>query len=122
MRYLNRKSGLSIDLGDLDSDKRRLFKTAQDHFRDNANWFEFEQFVFSYTSPIFNKSRGRADVLGDPLYAALKDMWLQLGIDQGFVASDRQQAKTRAARENVPTVIRDFSSSREPRVPRRRRR
>jgi len=120
MRYINRKSGVSIDLGDLDSDKRRLFKTAQDRFRDNANWFEFEQFVFSYRSPIFNKSRSRADVLGDPLYAALKDMWLQLGIDQGFVAGDRQQAKTRTAREDVPTVIRDVAPSSEPRVPRRR--
>jgi hypothetical protein len=122
VRYVNRKSQVSIDLGKLDAAKARLYETALARFRGNANWFEFEQFVFSYTSPLFSKSRSRAEVIDDPLYAALKDMWLQLGIDQGFVADDRHQTQARAAGAHRPTVIRDVAPPGEPPVPRRRRR
>lgn len=120
MHYTNDKSGLRIDLGTLDAAKRRLYQAALDRFQEHASWFDFEQFVFSYTSPLFAQSRNRADVVNDPLYAALKDMWLQLGIDQGFVADDRYAAQARETRPHRPTVIRDAPSPRQPRVPRRR--
>jgi hypothetical protein len=120
MRYINRKSGASIELSDLDGAKKRLYESAVDQFRKKVSWFEFEQFVFSYTSPLFSQSRSRADALEDPLYAALKDMWLQLGIDQGFVADDREQTQARAAGAHRPTVIRDAPLTHQPRVPRRR--
>ena len=122
MHYSNRKSGVSIDLGDLDVAKRHLYERALEQFRSGVSWFEFEQFVFSYTSPLFSAARDRAAVVKDPLYAALKDMWLQLGIDQGFVANEPNETQARAARAHGASIIRDGPPSREPRVPRRRRR
>src|ERR1044072_8832829 len=98
MHYHNPKSGLDLDLGHIDADKRRLFETASEMFRKNTSWFAFEQLIFSYTSPLFRKSKSRADVINEPLFLALKDMWLQLGIDQGYVANDRTEAKARPAR------------------------
>ena len=125
MRYLNRKSGLQIDLGELSPEKERFFDVAHKQFRKNVNWFEFEQLVFSYTSPIFSGAKNRGAVVNDPLYRALKDMWLQLGIDQGFVAGgapshDRTETKARPSRPNRPTGTRDVEASREPAVSRRR--
>jgi hypothetical protein len=125
MRYHNRESGLEINLGELDTEKKHLYERAQKLFRSNASWFAFEQVVFTYTSPLFHRSRNRADVFNDPLYKALKEMWLQLGIDQGFVApraSDDRTTKTkaRAADTHGTAVIRDVAPSHEPRAPRRR--
>jgi hypothetical protein len=103
MRYLNPSSGVSIDLGQLDDEKKRFFEAAQNQFRNNANWFEFEQLVFSYTSPVFHRSRNRAEVLRDPLYHSLKDMWLQLGIQQGFVAVDSESADAKTESKKRPS-------------------
>ena len=122
MRYINRKSGVTIDLGDLDAAKRRLYERALEQFREGVSWFAFEHLIFSYTSPLFSTARNRADVVDDPLFAALKDMWLQLGIDQGFVADERQQTQARTSGAHSPTVIRDGPPADKPRAPRRRRR
>jgi hypothetical protein len=126
MRYLNPNSGLSIDLGQLDAEKKRFFEAAQNQFRSNVNWFEFEQLVFSYTSPVFHKSRNRADVLRDPLYHSLKDMWLQLGVQQGFVAagSEAADAKTESTKRpsgaNGSARGRDLETTGQSAVSRRR--
>ena len=124
MRYMNRKTGLEIDLGELSPEKSRFFETAQKQFRKNVNWFEFEQVVFSYTSPVFSKSKSRAQVANDPLYLALKDMWLQLGINQGFVSaggsSDERQEEARTARAYRTARVRDVAPTRKSSVSRRR--
>ena len=127
MRYRNPKSGLEIDLGDLEAEKKRFFETAQKQFRSNVSWFAFEQAVFSYTSPLFRRSRNRADVVHDPVFKALKDMWLQLGIDQGFVAprpapehERTTETASRPPRADSTSYIRDMAPAREPRPPRRR--
>jgi len=120
MRYHNPKSGLDIDLGPIDAEKRRLFETALEKFRRNTNWFEFEQLVFAYTSPIFSRAKNRADVVNEPLFHALKDMWLQLGIDQGFVANDRDETKARPAGPHRSTRRGDVAPARQPSVSRRR--
>lgn len=123
MRYRNPSSGLEINLGELDDKRQRLFDAARKQFRQNTSWFDFEQLVFSYTSPLFQGSRSRADVVHDPLFKALKDMWLQLGIDQGFVAHERTtEAAARPARAYGPSYIRDVAPPREPRPPRKRSR
>jgi len=96
MRYQNPESGLEIDLGKVDEEQKRLFDRAQKMFRSNASWFAFEQVMFAYTSPLFRPSRNRAEVVHDPLYKALKDMWLQLGINQGYVAPRTTETQTRA--------------------------
>jgi hypothetical protein len=128
MRYHNPDSGFSVDLGSLDDEKKRFFRVAQAQFSSNANWFEFEQLVFSYTSPVFHRSRNRADVLSDPLYHALKDMWLQLGIKQGFVAvksvsanaKTKDETKKGPARPNGTARVRDLETASQSSIPRRR--
>jgi hypothetical protein len=123
MRYHNKQSGVDVDLGTLDDEKRRLFDIANERFRNNTNWFEFEQLIFSYTSPLFREAKSRADVLNDPLYLALKDMWLQLGVNQGFVAKpnhEHTKAKARSSRPHGTTRRRNVEAARQ--SPRSRRR
>ena|ERR1044071_6901927 len=125
MRYHNVHSGVDVDLGKLDDEKRRLFEAAYERFRKNTNWFEFEQLVFSYTSPLFRQAKSRAEVLRDPLYVALKDMWLQLGINQGFVAKpehEHVETKARPSRPHGSTRRRDVATARPSPVSRRRSR
>jgi|SRR3954452_21613159 len=120
MRYHNPKSGLDIDLGTLEPQKRRLFDHAMEMFRRNTSWFEFEQIVFSYTSPLFTRAKKRADVVDEPLFHALTDMWLQLGIDQGYVANDRTKTKARPPRAHRTPRRGDVAASHQSAGTRRR--
>jgi hypothetical protein len=86
MRYRNQESGLQIDLSDLDSERKQFYRLALAKLEANVPWLEFEDFAFSFNSPVFRASRNRREVLSDPLYLALKDIWLRLGIKQGHVA------------------------------------
>jgi hypothetical protein len=86
MRYRNQESGLEIDLSELDSERKQFYRLALAKLEANAPWLEFEDFAFSFSSPVFRASRNRREVLNDPLYIALKDIWLRLGIRQGHVA------------------------------------
>ncbi|HKS25632.1 MAG TPA: hypothetical protein VJZ76_22780 [Thermoanaerobaculia bacterium] len=125
MRYHNKESGVDVDLGPLDDEKRRLFEAAYGRFRQNTSWFEFEQLVFSWTSPLFRSAKSRSDVLNDPLYLALKDMWLQLGINQGFVAKPKHEhakTKNRPSRPHGTPRRRNVAAARQSaRSPRRSR-
>jgi len=56
-------------------------------------------------SPLFSKTRSHRDVLAHPLYVALKEMWLELGVKQGRVSigtkgglTDAPRRKTRGRR------------------------
>ncbi|HXH40607.1 MAG TPA: hypothetical protein VNN08_18390 [Thermoanaerobaculia bacterium] len=86
MRYRNQDSGLQIDLSDLDEERKRFYHAAVEKLAENVAWLKFEEFAFSFDSPVFTASRSRREVLSDPLYLALKDIWLRLGITQGLVA------------------------------------
>ena len=122
MHYINPKSGLDIDLGELSPEKARFFDAARRQFRKNASWFEFEQLIFSFTSPLYKDLKSRADVVKEPLFAALKDMWLELGIKQGFVAApdDRKQTKARPSGPHRSSRERDVETPRQPAASRRR--
>lgn len=125
MRYQNPESGVVIDLGALSPERKQFFERALELFRGNTSWFAFEQMAFSFYSPLFQGVRNRSDIVHDPLFTALQDMWLQLGINQGFVAPRASherttEKKTRTSNPHSPTVIRDVASPREPRAPRRR--
>jgi hypothetical protein len=61
---------------------------ARRMFAANTNWFEFEDFAFGMGSPLFSKTRSHQNILEHPLYRALTDMWLQLGVRQGLVRDD----------------------------------
>ncbi len=70
---------------------------ARKKFEQNADWLEFEDFAFGSRSPLYSKQRSHKAVLTHPLYVALKDMWLQLGVRQGKV-KDASGRKARGSR------------------------
>ena len=67
--------------------EHRFLELARTKFRDNADWFEFEDFAFGSRSPLFSATRSHRDVLTHPLYVELKEMWLRLGVQQGRIAA-----------------------------------
>ena len=90
MRYRNPDSGFQIDLSSLDGERKQFYHSAVEKLKDDVAWLEFEDFAFAFDSPIFKASQNRQEVLADPLYLVLKDMWLRLGIKQRLVAPFRR--------------------------------
>lgn len=128
MRYRNPDSGFQIDLSYLDSERKRFCRLALEKLDENVAWLEFEEFAFSFDSPVFRASRSRQEVLSDPLYLVLKDIWLRLGIMQGLVAPPKEsftRAKTREGRKANPHITANrghMAIADKPIVPRRRSR
>src|SRR6266576_1010088 len=129
MRYLNRDSGLQIDLSHLDSERKRFYQLALGKLDENVPWLEFEDFAFSFGSPVFRASRNRREVLSDPLYVVLKDIWLRLGIRQGLVAppkesvaSARTTSKARKTNPDIAAHRGHMEIADKPALPRRRSR
>ena len=100
MRYNNPDSGLQIDLTDLDVERQRFYRSAVEQLHANVDWIDFENFAFSFGSPVFKASHDRQEVLSDPLFLVLKDMWLRLGIRQGMVAPSKEKPTRGKARES----------------------
>jgi len=90
MRYVNSKTKFSIELGSLTESERAFYEKAVRQFRRNVDWLSFEEFVFSPSSSIYARRRSHLEVLRAPLYLALKDMWLQLGVQQGMIARHKE--------------------------------
>jgi hypothetical protein len=82
----------------LSSVEQHFLQSARAMFRDNVDWFQFEDFAFGSRSPLFSATRSHRDVLSHPLYIALKDMWLQLGVRQGRVAPDTDATRRQTTR------------------------
>jgi len=129
MRYLNRDSGLQIDLSHLDRDRKRFYQSALEKLDENVPWLEFEDFAFSFGSPVFRASRNRQEVLSDPLYVVLKDIWLRLGIRQGLVAPSKESvasakttSKVRQANPHIAAHRGHLEIADKPALPRRRSR
>lgn len=70
----------------LTPDEQSFLERARGKFLENTDWLEFEEFAFGSRSPIFSRTRLHRDVVQHPLYIALKQMWLDLGVRQGRVA------------------------------------
>ena len=81
--------------------ERRFLRLAERKYRDNENWFEFESFAFGMDSPVFAGGHSHLDVLGRPLYLLLKEMWLDLGRRQGYVATATEEISTDGARRQT---------------------
>ena len=82
---------MRIDLSGLSAEKKKLYQQAREKFQDNTNWLAFDEFAFGKRSPIYSRESSHLDVLNDPLYRALKAMWLQLGMRQGMIASGKRK-------------------------------
>ena len=109
LRYVNSNTKFSIELGSLTDGEKAFYEKAVRQFRRKVDWLSFDELVFSARSPIYAGRRSHLEVLRDPLYLALKDMWLELGVQQGMIA--RHKEVRPALRRRVNSVAR--SSSRQ---------
>lgn len=84
----------------LSADEEAFLHRARTKFRENTDWLEFEEFAFGSRSPLFARTRSHQDVLHHPLYLALKEMWLDLGVKQGRIkkGSDATRRKAHGSR------------------------
>jgi hypothetical protein len=66
-------------------------------FRENTNWLAFDEFAFGIRSPIYHGRRSHFEVLQSALYLVLKDMSLQLGVQQGLIKRTKKTEKKAVA-------------------------
>src|SRR6266516_4228313 len=93
------KQQIDARTNSLSMTERDFLRQAEQKYRSNANWFEFEDFAFGMRSPLFSRQRSHLNVLRHPLYLALKEMWLDLGIRQGLVSPSKRQEEHLARRK-----------------------
>jgi hypothetical protein len=84
---------------DLTPEERAFLHRARARFLENTDWLEFEDFAFGGRSPLYSRSRSHQDVLSHPLYLALKDMWLDLGVRQGRISTLKGEKSDAARRK-----------------------
>jgi hypothetical protein len=84
----------------LTPEEEQFLGRAQAKLAEGADWLAFEDFAFGPRSPLFSKARSQQDVLKHPLYLALREMWLELGVRQGKIAP-AQEGKGDAARRKT---------------------
>jgi len=97
MEYVNLETGVRISLDDLTADDNKFYKQALKRFRENTNWLSFDEFAFGARSPIYNGRRSHIQVLESALYLVLKDMSLQLGVQQGLIKRTKKVEKKAVA-------------------------
>lgn len=93
MEYVNLESGVKINLNHLTEAEERFYLQALTRFQQNVKWLDFDDFVMGMKSPIYSGKRSHHEVLRHPLFLALKDMSLQLGIQQGVVLKSKDRKK-----------------------------
>lgn len=98
MEYVNLETGLRVNLDGLSPEEKKFYRQALKRFQENTTWLSFDEFAFGMGSPIYSRQRSHLDVLKGALYLALKDMSLQLGVQQGLVARTKKSEKKVIAR------------------------
>jgi len=97
MEYVNLETGARINLDELTAEDKKFYKQAIQKFRENTNWLAFDEFAFGIRSPIYHGRRSHIEVLQSALYLVLKDMWLQLGVQQGLIKRSKKTEKKAVA-------------------------
>jgi hypothetical protein len=87
--YYNSRTGLKVSLEDLSDTQQRFLAEAQRRLRANVGWLAFDEFAFGAHSPLYAGQKSHKNVLHSPLYRALKDMSLQLGVQQGRITDSQ---------------------------------
>jgi hypothetical protein len=82
-------------------DESAFLRRARENFERNMDWLEFEEFAFGMRSPIFSRGRTHRDVRENPLYIELRDMWLELGVRQGYIAKPENGEEPNASRRET---------------------
>lgn len=122
MIYQNPRTGIRIDLSILNQEEQSFYRAAKERFDNQIAWFDFDDFAFGMGSPLYRGRASHHEVLQNPLYVALKDMWLELGVRQGRVragtgkvftdASGRTQGGSgKATQERNRTKTRDAAAA-----------
>jgi hypothetical protein len=88
-RQMNFKNPVTGEQFALPEREAAFLEGAMARFSGNTPWGSFENFAFGPASPIYARRRSFRRLVRDPLYRALQDMWLQLGVNQGEVKDDR---------------------------------
>lgn len=96
-----KRATLARDESALGPDEQKFLKRARELFVENTDWLQFEDFAFGSRSPLFARNRSQQDVLTHPLYTALKEMWLELGVKQGRIAAPSGGSQSDAARRTT---------------------
>jgi hypothetical protein len=91
MKYVNPKTGVEIKLTELTERQRTFYQQAVGKFRQDTHWLAFDAFAFGTMSPLYSGRKSHLEVLRDPLYQALKDMSLQLGVQQGMISRNAKK-------------------------------
>jgi hypothetical protein len=97
MDYVNLETDLRINLDALTAEEKKFYKEAVKKFQENTQWFSFDEFAFGMRSPIYKGKKSHMHVLKSELYLILKDMSLQLGVQQGLIARKRKSEKRAVA-------------------------
>ena len=93
MEYVNLETGVRVNLDGLTPEEKRFYRQARQRFQEQTSWLAFDEFAFGMRSPIYHRQRSHIPVLKSPLYLALKDMSLQLGVQQGLIARTKKSEK-----------------------------
>jgi hypothetical protein len=96
--YRNPRTGIRIDLAALTHEERNFYRAAKERFDSGTAWFDFDNFAFGQGSPLYRDRSSHHEVLQHPLYVALKDMWLELGVRQGRIRADAGRGFANASR------------------------
>ncbi|HEY6242691.1 MAG TPA: hypothetical protein VIX17_02020 [Pyrinomonadaceae bacterium] len=97
MEYVNSETGVRINLDDLTPEEKRFYKQALKRFHENAKWLAFDEFAFGMSSPIYKGRKSHLDVLENSLYLVLKDISLQLGVQQGLIRRAKKSERKAVA-------------------------
>lgn len=97
MEYVNLETGVRINLDDLTLEEKKFYRQALKKFQENTKWLSFDEFAFGMRSPIYKGRRSHIDVLKSELYLALKDISLQLGVQQGLIRRTKKSEKRAVA-------------------------
>jgi hypothetical protein len=97
MEYVNLETGVRINLDELTPEEKKFYRQALKKFQENTEWFSFDEFAFGMRSPIYKGRRSHVDVLKSELYLALKDISLQLGVQQGLITRRKKSEKRAVA-------------------------
>jgi len=86
LRYVNPNTKVKIELGDLTGEEKSFYQQALEQLDQSVNWLAFDEFAFGPRSPIYSQRRSHLDVAKDPLFQALLDMSMQLGVEEGLIS------------------------------------
>ena len=112
LRYVNPNTKVKIELGDLTGEEKSFYQQALEQLDQSVNWLAFDEFAFGPRSPIYSQRRSHLDVAKDPLFQALLDMSMQLGVEEGLIS--RETGKQRIPRHRVSALTARSRNQRQP--------